>query len=64
MDGVADVDGVAADTGINGPRTELQRTPDVGEGDEPNRRWRGRALQGPGPAVARGGRGTAGAPRG
>ena len=62
--GAADVDGVAADAGIDGPRTESQRTPGVGEGDEPGRRWRDRALQGSGPAVARDGRGMAGARRG
>ena len=59
MDGAADVDGVTADAGIDGPRTESQRTPGVGEADELSRRWRGRELQGPGPAVACGGRGTA-----
>ena len=70
-DRVTDVDRVAANAGIDGPRTESQRTTGVGETDELGRRWHGRALQGPrpvvarpGPAVASGGRGMAGAPRG
>ena len=37
VDGVADVDGVAADARIDGPRTESQRMPGVGEDDEPGR---------------------------
>ena len=36
-DGVVDVDGVAADARIDGPRTESQRTPGVGQVDEPGR---------------------------
>ena len=38
-DEVADVDGVTADAGIDGPRTESQRTTGVGETDELGRRW-------------------------
>ena len=51
--------------------TESQRTSGVGQADEPGRRWHGRALQvsrpagaWPRTAVARGGCGKPGAPRG
>ena len=44
VDGVADVDGVAADARIDGPRMESQWTPGVGEGNEAGQRWHGREL--------------------